>query len=70
MATSQQKEWKKILKALPQQGWRVELTKAGWRCYAPDGKHIVHVHGTPSDHRALENTLSNLRPYGFKWKGH
>jgi hypothetical protein len=52
------------------QDWRVEQLKSGhWRLYAPDGVHIVHAAGTPSDYRALDNTVAQMRRYGFRWRG-
>ncbi len=66
---SPKKELKKIFAAAEEQGWRVGDTKDGWQLFAPDGENIVTVHGTPSDHRALANTVSRMRQYGFKWKG-
>jgi hypothetical protein len=59
---------RKLRRALEDQGWRVEPTKSGhWRCYAPDGEHIVHLAGTPSDRRSINNALAKLREYGFQW---
>jgi len=67
---SAQKELKEIVRAAEKQGWGVERTKKGhWRFFAPDGENIVHGAGTPSDRRALDNLLSQLRRYGFVWKG-
>jgi predicted RNA binding protein YcfA (HicA-like mRNA interferase family) len=58
----------KIIAALEDQGWRVERTNKGhWRCYAPDAEGIVHLPGTPSDHRSLANAVAKLRRYGFQW---
>jgi hypothetical protein len=46
-------------------GWRVEDVKAGWALYPPDrSKSPVLVHRTPSDHRAWQNTISELRKRG------
>ena len=50
---------RKLRRALEDQGWRVERTKRGhWRCYAPDGEHLVHLADTPSDRRSINNALS------------
>jgi hypothetical protein len=62
-------ELRKVLKAAEDQGWRIEPTKKGWKLYAPDGVNIVIVHNTPSDHRALKNTIARMRQYGFIWEG-
>ena len=65
------KDFRKVIKAAEQQGWRCEPTKGGhWRLYAPDGVHIVHAPGTPSDRRSFDNTISQMRQYGLTWKGH
>jgi hypothetical protein len=67
---SVQKDLKKIRKAAEEQGWTVEATRNGhWRCYAPDGIHIVHVSGTPEGSKAIDYIVSDLRRYGFRWKG-
>lgn len=65
------KEMKELVAAAQAQGWRVEQTSKGhWRLYAPDGVHIVHLPGTPSDHRSFDNCVAKMRQYGFVWKGH
>jgi hypothetical protein len=47
------------------QGWRVRQTKAGWMLYPSDkGQSGVLVHRTPSDHRAWQNTIGELRRRG------
>lgn len=55
---------KEIVKALTQQGWRVERTKKNhWRCVAPCGRaHFMP--GTPSDWRSTKNTIAALRRMG------
>ena len=64
------KELKEIVKAAEEQGWQVKTNKQGHPMfYAPDGINIVTAGGTPSDHRAIANLLSDLRRNGFKWKG-
>lgn len=61
----------RVVKEARSQGWRVEQTKGNhWRFYAPDGVHIVHGPGTPSVRRSIDNTIAELRKYGFVWKGH
>jgi predicted RNA binding protein YcfA (HicA-like mRNA interferase family) len=67
---SMKKDFKKVRQEAEAQGWRVRATKKGhWQFFAPDGRTIVTAPGTPSDHRALANTISDLRRAGFKWKG-
>lgn len=67
---SAKKELKEIVKAAEQQGWRVKTTKKGHQMFfAPDGVNKVTAAGTPSDHRAIDNLLAELRRYGLTWKG-
>lgn len=61
-------EWTKVLKAAGEQGWRVESTKKGFRLLPPDpSKSAVAIHRTPSDHRAMKNTIAQMRRSGFVW---
>jgi hypothetical protein len=63
---SAKKELKEIVKAAEGQGWKVKTNKKGHSMfYAPDGINIVTAGGTPSDHRAVANLLSDLRRNGF-----
>jgi hypothetical protein len=66
---SVQKDFKKVVREAERQGWRTKKIKMGLQLLAPDGVNIVTVHGTPSDHHALDNMIGDMRPYGFKWKG-
>lgn len=63
------KEINKLIREAQKQGWRVKDKKKGYMLLAPDGEHSVMVHKTPSDHRWLDNTVTLMRQYGFKWKG-
>jgi hypothetical protein len=47
-------------------GCTVTPTRKGWQVKAPGGKGIAHVHLTPSDHRATQNTLRDLRRIGVE----
>lgn len=59
---------KDILKAARQQGWREQPTKKGVMLYPPyTTKDGVLIHFTPSDRRAMANTLAQLRRSGFVW---
>jgi hypothetical protein len=63
---SAKSDWKKILRECERQGARIEPTKNGCMIYPPDkSKDPVNVHRTPSDHRALQNTIGLLRRAGF-----
>lgn len=66
---SAKKELKEIIKAAEGQGWRVKERKGHYLFLAPDGINKVTVAGTPSDHRALNNSIARLRRYGLSWKG-
>lgn len=46
-------------------GWRVVETKGGWMVYPADKSFPgISIHGTPSDHRMWQNTISRLRRAG------
>lgn len=61
-------ELKRYRRAAREQGWRERATKKGFQLIPPDpSKDPVQVHGTPSDHRALKNLLSELRRSGLVW---
>lgn len=61
-------DWKRVLRAAQEQGWRIRPTTDGVMLLAPNGTGKVTVHGTPSDFRALRNTISDLRREGgFEW---
>lgn len=59
------KEINKLLKALEAQGWRVAPIKKGWMAYSPNGVDKATIHGTPSDRRAWQNMMAELRRGGF-----
>lgn len=59
------KDTRKLVKEVERQGWRVEDRGQRWLCFSPNGHTIVTIHKTPSDHRAIRNTLSELRKGGF-----
>lgn len=62
-----QKEWKRLIEAAEEQGWRVDRTTDGWQLKAPDGVFIETIHGTPSDWRAIRNSISRMRRSGLVW---
>ena len=63
-------EFKKVRAESEVQGWRWEQRRNGhWMGFAPGGQGIVTFAGTPSDHRALANTIAKMRRLGFKWRG-
>jgi len=59
------KDIRKLVQEAERQGWRIEDRGKLWLCKSPNGTMIVTVHKTPSDRRAIHNTLSLLRKGGF-----
>lgn len=48
-------------------GWWCRPAGSGHvMCYSPDGRRMVDVAGTPSDHRTVPNTRSYFRRAGLK----
>jgi DNA invertase Pin-like site-specific DNA recombinase len=66
MSSSYQKELRKLKNEALKQGWREAEKKAGWMLYSPDGVTKVMIHKTASDHRALDNLVSEMRSGGFE----
>lgn len=59
------KELRKLRKQAEAQGWRFVERKNAWLAYSPDGETIVTIHLTSSDHRAMRNTIAQMRKGGF-----
>jgi hypothetical protein len=62
------KSYQDLIDEAERQGWRAARTADGYQLFAPDGVNIVTIHLTESDPRAIKNTISRMRRYGFKWK--
>ena len=61
------KEVKKLVKELEQQGWRVEERRSSrLMAYSPDGVTMVPIHKTPGDRKSLKNLVGQLRRGGYK----
>lgn len=59
-------DWRDILRAALEQGWRIEPTKKGFGLFPPDPDQPPYfVHKTPSDVRAIRNNLAELRRRGL-----
>lgn len=59
-----------ILAQLDAQGFTWRRTSKGHvMVYAPDGRSVATLPGTPSDYRSLKNAIAALRRAGFEWKG-
>jgi hypothetical protein len=63
------KDFKSVRREAVRQGWTVDETRNGhWKFTPPDRtKPIVYAAGTPLDHRALDNLISQLRRSGLIW---
>lgn len=62
------KELRKVVKALEEQGFEVVPTKSGHYLVLKDGRRVTTMSGTPSDRRSFANALAPLRRAGFRWK--
>ena len=64
------KEIKVLIKALEDQGWRVEQTRGGhYKAWPPEkSRKMVTMPATPSDHRSMKNTIRDLKHSGYKEK--
>ena len=60
------KEVRRLMKELREQGWRVEGRKSKSVAFSPDGRVVVPIHHTPSDQRSMANTVSQLKRGGYK----
>lgn len=58
------KDFRPYVKTAVKRGWRFERRKRHAWLYAPDGVTTVSVPSSPSDHRALKNTICELRRAG------
>lgn len=61
------KDLKKIIKALQEQGFEVTTTKKGHIAVYRDGRFVVMFAGTASDWRGLKNGIAAARRAGFRW---
>lgn len=61
------KDLKKMLKALEDQGFTVTYGRNGHPIIWLDGRKVTTLAGTPSDYRSLKNSLSYLKRAGFQW---
>ncbi len=61
-------ELKLILKALREQGWRIEHGKGHVKAFPPDPtKPMVTLPSTPGGGRWKQNAIAQLRRSGFRW---
>lgn len=59
------KMWADLIRQAERQGWKVTVTPGGHlKWTAPNGKVVFSAY-SPSDSRALKNSVSQLRLAGF-----
>lgn len=61
------KDLRKIVRALEDQGFEVTVTKRQHVVVSRDGQVIATFSGTASDWRSIRNGLAPLRRAGFRW---
>lgn len=61
------KEMRKIQKELEAQGFTTTVTRKGHLRVFKNGQPVATFSGTPSDIRALRNSLADARRAGFRW---
>ncbi len=61
------KDMRKIVKALEDQGFEVATTRRGHLVVTRDGRVVAVFSGTASDWRSLRNSLADARRAGFRW---
>lgn len=62
------KDFRRIFAALERQGWGVTQNANGhYRAVPPGNGSIVHFATSSNDHRAVRNTIRDLRASGFVW---
>lgn len=61
------KDLRKIIRALEEQGFDVTRTRKGhWQVFL-DGIWVTTLPGTPSDWRSFRNALAAAKRAGFRW---
>ena len=62
------REMQQVIKALREQGWRVETSGKHPKAFHSSGEGaMVGLSFTPSDKRTLDNVIAKLRRQGFIW---
>ena len=62
---STRKDVKRLVREAARQGWEVDDRGDKVLLRSPDGRTLVTLHWTPSDHRWRENAYRDLRQGGF-----
>lgn len=60
------KDMRRIIQALEDQGFDVRRTKSGHYRVTLDGRYVTTFAGTPSDWRGLKNALAAAKRAGFR----
>jgi hypothetical protein len=66
---SVRKEVQRVVDEALAQGWEADDRGSKVVLFAPDGRSMVTLHWTPSDHRWRQNAYRDLRRGGFIKKG-
>ncbi|WP_183092942.1 hypothetical protein [Nocardioides stalactiti] len=61
------KQTKKVVEALEEQGFEVRISKKQHIIVTLDGRLVTTMSGTASDHRAIRNAIAQARRAGFRW---
>lgn len=61
------KDLKKIIRALEEQGFTVKFAKSQHVIVRKDGVFVTVFAGTGSDWRGMRNGISDCRQFGFQW---
>jgi hypothetical protein len=61
---SNDKEVRRVLSQLEDQGWRIRVGTKHIQCYSPDGVSIVSMSKTPGAYTAMKNWKAELRRKG------
>lgn len=61
------KDLRKIIRALEDQGFEIVRTRKGRFEVRLDGRHISTLSPTATDYRSTANALGPLRRAGFRW---
>lgn len=61
------KDLRKVVKALEDQGFETAMTSKGHVIVLLDGRRVATFSGTPSDGRSWKNALADARRAGFRW---
>lgn len=61
------KDMRKVVKALEDQGFEVTTTRRGHLMVSRDGRVVAVFAGTASDWRSFRNSLAAARRAGFRW---